>query len=614
MNYNKTIMNRIGKILVFFIIIFACTRLLYLFGLRTSYHIDEMYSYGFANSFYAPYLYKTSVSFRDTEAIDTKNIKEWIDGEVLLDQIAVDKDTTFRFDSVIYNKRYDDSPSLYELILHSVCSFFPDSFSLYYAFFINFFLYIVFCVILYLYTSQITQDSIGGIVSLLYFVFSGCLTANFLYLRIYALYSTLVLLLVYLFHRILYVGSENGSVKKSTYILYFVFLFMICFLGCFTHYFFLFIAFVLTALTDIFLLFQKRIKTAFFIGTTMLASVLFYYVVYPYGFEHIFSMVSGEDSFTELETYPYYWQLAYANRLFFKDTIGFYIDFHLADIVMFLGTMVLILLLVFLLYFLLRKEKITKMIMSGLKKINHHVRTFFSSLYKSFDISIYSGFLTGIVCLFFIPAHAILLNMGYADRYLFAPMILFMLFYSCFVYKLIRFLYVRLKKKWLKVISSVFLSAFLLVLPVVNTNYVSEEFLFNSVDTRHITELVSGKNCYVIMGTVRDLTWLSGTLYKSDHVFFDLSTDISSTDFVIPDLESGNIVLINDFYFLKENEDAINGSATFLDIDKTYDTEGMITVNDFVSEIEEESGLVLVKTEDWYSFVGKYEVYVVNQP
>ena len=101
MNYNETIMNRIGKILVFFIIIFACTRLLYLFGLRTSYHIDEMYSYGFANSFYAPYLYKTSVSFRDTEAIDTKNIKEWIDGEVLLDQIAVDKDTTFRFDSVI---------------------------------------------------------------------------------------------------------------------------------------------------------------------------------------------------------------------------------------------------------------------------------------------------------------------------------------------------------------------------------------------------------------------------------------------------------------------------------------------------------------------------------
>jgi hypothetical protein len=160
----------------------------------------------------------------------------------------------------------------------------------------------------------------------------------------------------------------------------------------------------------------------------------------------------------------------------------------------------------------------------------------------------------------------------------------------------------------------VLLSAFLLVLPVVNTNYVSEEFLFNNVDTLHITELVSGRDCYVVIGTVRDLTWLSGTIYKANRVFFDLSTDIGSTDFVIPDLESGNIVLINDFYFLNEKEDSINGSVSFLDIDRTDDTEGMITVNDLVAEIEEESGLDLVKTEDWYSFVGNYEVFVVNLP
>ena len=95
---------------------FALFRLLYLFSLRDGHHVDETWSYGFANSYYYPYIYGSM------EEGEWENVGEWITGETFKDYITVSENQRFSFDSVIYNKQLDLGPALYALVLHFICS------------------------------------------------------------------------------------------------------------------------------------------------------------------------------------------------------------------------------------------------------------------------------------------------------------------------------------------------------------------------------------------------------------------------------------------------------------------------------------------------------------
>ena len=125
---------KIGKlkispfIVLALIIAFGIVRLILIFSTRDGHHVDEVWSYGFANSYYQANVYGWD------DEINRINVDEWIKGEVFKDYITVSEDEAFAYDSVLYNKRYDLSPVLYALILHTVSSFFPGVFSWYFAF------------------------------------------------------------------------------------------------------------------------------------------------------------------------------------------------------------------------------------------------------------------------------------------------------------------------------------------------------------------------------------------------------------------------------------------------------------------------------------------------
>ena len=103
-------------------------------------HSDEIWSYGLANSYYKPFVYLPDGIYQDEyrggyEGSDITG--KWIDGKVMNDYVTVQKGERFTYGSVYHNQVLDHHPPLYYSILHTICSFFPDRFSLWYAYAIN---------------------------------------------------------------------------------------------------------------------------------------------------------------------------------------------------------------------------------------------------------------------------------------------------------------------------------------------------------------------------------------------------------------------------------------------------------------------------------------------
>ena len=163
------------------IIIFAVIRLCVIFSYRDGHHVDETWSYGYANSYFLPHVFGGYTE--ETE----QNIGEWITGEVFRDYITVREDQRFSFDSVMFNKKDDLSPILYAFILHFVCSFFPGQFSWGFAFFVSVLFFIPSLILIFVLSKEITKSKLVGFITVTYYIFSGCGTGNFIYLRVYHL-------------------------------------------------------------------------------------------------------------------------------------------------------------------------------------------------------------------------------------------------------------------------------------------------------------------------------------------------------------------------------------------------------------------------------------------
>ncbi len=592
---------------LFIIIVFACLRLCYFYSLRTSYHIDEIWSYGFANSYYDPFIFKSSLGIRDIKAEDIKNIREWIDGDVFKRYIVADRDELFTFDSVIYNKRYDDSPSLFEVLLHFVCSFFPDSFSLNYAFFVNFILYFVTCVLVFLLAYECTSDRFAAFFSLIYFVFSGCGTANYLYLRIYSLYSTLVIALALVIAKIISCRKSNAGIKRPV-ILYSL-LFFVSLAGYFTHFFFLLIAFLLSATVCLYFLFAKKIRKMLIFGMIMLSSVLAYYVVYPYGLNHVIGLVDGSDYFENGYAYPYHWQLSYLNKIFFSDTIGFYLDINIPNIIMISGWFLIIAFVLFLIYFLFRKEVWMKKVIRLFRRVWECRKIALRHL-EDINPCLYIMLIVSVLCIFLIPIKCRVINMGFPDRYGFAPMLLFLVFYASITGKIFSLVIKSVKSKKAAILFSAVFFVVFFSLPVSNTGTYTKRYIFDYWDSGKISEYTAGKNTYVVTENYRDLTWFSGCLYNTESVYINLTVDLSKDDFILPDLKPGYIVMISvdGIIYLGEPED----EKTYKDVELSDMTDSFLSVSELIERIEEDYSVSLNYIDTCSTYMGDYVLYAIE--
>lgn len=243
--------------------------LIYTFAFfKQGFHSDELYEYGFANS------YDLRVLEMDNNGVGLD--RQWTDSKELLEYISVDKDHRFSYSNIFKHASMDYyNPPLKLFLLHTICSFFPGIFSKWFSFIINIFSFIVIQVFLYLLIKKMTKSIPASIACICLFGFgAGCFNAM-MFLRMYAM--GMALGTTFLYFSYLFLICEEKK-KKCIYL---IAIFLSLFAGAYTLHLFLVYAFPIVLILCIFYLILLKIEKMFSYGFTCLGSVILSFLAFP---------------------------------------------------------------------------------------------------------------------------------------------------------------------------------------------------------------------------------------------------------------------------------------------------------------------------------------------
>lgn len=249
---------------LFFLIVFIqLLRIILIFtNEKDGKHPDESWSFGLANSYYRTHIFMTDDGSEETYD------NEWVSGKVLKDYITVDQEHRFAYDSVIHNMRYDAHPPLFFMILHTICSFFPDTYNFWFAFSINIVSFILIQIFLYKLSKKMFGNETAALAVIIFYGFSVAGVSTIIYTRQYALLTVFTVMSVY-FHRCM-LEAEN----RKSYVKWLIGIMVATFLGAMTHYFFLPFAFAISLLFCFGYIIKKKPRKLLIYGASLLASVL----------------------------------------------------------------------------------------------------------------------------------------------------------------------------------------------------------------------------------------------------------------------------------------------------------------------------------------------------
>ena len=123
-------------------IVYLCT----MFVQKDGHHSDEVYNYGFANSYY------------ENDFLGTSYLNNWTDSSIAKGFLTVGKNQRFAYKSVFDNTVSELNPPFQIFVLHTLCSFFPEKFSWNFCFAINIFSFIVTQFFLFALSRKITGN------------------------------------------------------------------------------------------------------------------------------------------------------------------------------------------------------------------------------------------------------------------------------------------------------------------------------------------------------------------------------------------------------------------------------------------------------------------------
>ena len=499
---DRNIKNRLIYKMVFCIIaFFAVARITFLFvSERNGFHSDEIWSYGFANSYYNPYIYE----IRGENYVDhlkTQNIEEWITGDTFKDYIVVNEGEEFTFDSVIDNKRGDNSPALYEILLHFVCSFFPGRFSWWFGFSIQLFFLVLTMLLLYCTACRLFllfEDKYANIYALLCILLYSCsigFADTFLYIRMYGMLTFFCLSIVRLS-----LEALNYNVKSKKKLLWYLGILVTTILGGYTHFYYFVFAFFYTFFFCLCMIWKKT-RPAIEFGFVQLFSVLVYFVVYSDAFLMLTSY--RKTSKPTISGLLYVWDLRLAFTYLIRDITGVALDFHKFVLGPWLYLFAFLLIILGLVMFVFRKEVGSYQLLARLKKIKF-----------AYSCSPLLGIVGTTLCYtLFIARYSDVRTMGdTADRYLVCMMPEIMLALTGVFALLIKH---SCKTKKIMVLGSCILYLFFLVSGLTGKCV----YLFSNMEAHKLETYCRNKNVVVLMMSDWELIWLTEPLMESNYVY-----------------------------------------------------------------------------------------------
>lgn len=265
---------------------------------RQGYHSDELWNYGYANSYDRNQLY--------TYNGEETNIGKWTDSNVLWEYITVEKEHRFAYASVYQNAAADLNPPFQYMILHTISSLFPGVYSRWFCYAINVISLIVIQIYLFKLTKSITKNKYAALAACILFGFGTGAMDMTMYLRIYALAIAFAMMFTYYSHELYALRNDVCNKTKQ-----FILVGVSCFLGCFTLHLFLVYAFSIVLCYVLYYLFSGKFKLFFQYGLTAAGAVALSFLVFPSTVQHVFG---STDSFCySQQMYPSDWQ----TRLYF---------------------------------------------------------------------------------------------------------------------------------------------------------------------------------------------------------------------------------------------------------------------------------------------------------
>ena len=273
----KTTLLYIGYIIIMF----------FLFTRKINYHIDELLSYNLANA-------EAGFSVNEAETYSPAG-KPFVD--------AMSSKGKFELNHVWKQQTNDTHPPLYYVLLHGICTLFPNTVSMRYAAVINiifelFILYIIRKILRLL----LSDERMVFITSMAYILCAGVLSIT-TFLRMYVISIFWVVLATYLF--IKYINEYR--------IRDFVLISLVTIGGALTHYYNLIYLFFISVVVGVLMLYEKRIREMLFLILSMMGAGGCALLIFPGMVRHILDSngrgmesienLSKKDLFEQLEIY-----------------------------------------------------------------------------------------------------------------------------------------------------------------------------------------------------------------------------------------------------------------------------------------------------------------------
>ena len=251
---------------------------------KEDFFMDETFSYTLMNMKEGAGMIQTAPEFNNI----------WISGDKIKNMLVVSKDEVLRYDIVYYNQTQDVHPPLYYFLLHTASALSFGNFTKWTGIILNIIIFVGICAVLYIIGKKIFKSTIWALVLVaIYGVSTGGVFST-IFIRMYELLIFFVLLYLNKVIDILKKNIiENESISKKDIIeLITIFVF-----GMFTHYHFIIISVLISAILFIIMLFKKvkisRILT--YVGINILG-LLIYSAIYPSFYTHMFGTQRGTES------------------------------------------------------------------------------------------------------------------------------------------------------------------------------------------------------------------------------------------------------------------------------------------------------------------------------
>lgn len=274
------------KVLFCFVLLLNLSVVFHILQAKQGFHSDEQWSYAHANSSNGAYLDAEIDSYyRVNDGIRRRLFNRWIDGQTFNDYLTVQPDERFDYRHIYENLKIVEHPPLYFLMLHTVCSFFPDSFDKWHAGQINILLFILIYIALFKLSELMLNDSRLALCCVALWGFSEIGLDTVVFLRMYILQTLFSICLIYETVKML---KENKAFGKQLFLT-----FLYSFLGILTQYNSIFFSFFVALVVCLIMLKRRNYRLMFGFGGIMALSVIMLFVVFPPAYDVLFGSMRG---------------------------------------------------------------------------------------------------------------------------------------------------------------------------------------------------------------------------------------------------------------------------------------------------------------------------------